>query len=271
MPTVQDLPGPVLYDERDLAALARLAGDVRGVLDTLLRLAQGGAHTVQIQQACERLLARIGCRPLTASMRDARGRPFGLPCAISIDDVATHGRCSGELSAGQLVTIDVVASRGGYCADLADTVQVGGGRSAMLDALDAVWHAGLEAIQPGARWQAVALAMDRAARARGLQLAEGLAGHGIGLHSHELPVLPLRPGPAAEAVQLRPGLVLTLEPVLVAGQGALVESADGWSLRTADRRPAVGREAVVAVRADGAVVLGGPASLQQTPAGTCSS
>lgn len=183
---------------------------------------------------------------------------FGHACSISIDDTVAHARPDSKpLRAGQLVTIDLMLSLDGWHADVADTIVVGGGGHPLLDALDAAWRAGLEAIAPGVAWSDVAAAMARAADAHEVRLVQGLAGHGIGLAPHERPVLPLVPGPSDPPVTLRPGMVFTLEPAITAGDGMTVDLADGWAIRTADDTPAAAREAMIAVGNEQIHVLGG--------------
>ena len=189
----------------------------------------------------------------------ACGKPFGASCSVSIDQVVAHARPIREpLQRGQLVTIDLMLSLDGWHADVADTIVVGGGGHLLLDALDAIWDEALGVIQPGDSWDRVTDAMARAGAAHRARLVRGLAGHGIGLAPHELPMLPLTPLPGEAAPTLRPGMVITLEPAITSGTGETVDSEDGWAIRTADGAPVVGREAMIVIERDGVHVLGGP-------------
>ena len=59
---------------------------------------------------------------------------------------------------------------------------------------------------------------------------------------------------------LRPGLVLALEPMLIAGgTEAYRTDPDGWTLRTADGSRAAHVEHTIAVTADGPAILTAPA------------
>ncbi len=196
----------------------------------------------------------MGAHPV---MADIDG--FGHACSISTDATVTHARPDSEpLRAGLLITIDLMLALDCCHADVADTIVVGGGGHPLLDALDAVWHAGLATMKPSIAWAEVAAAMTDAAHDHDLRLVRGLAGHGIGLAPHEFPVLPLVPGPSDPPVTLRPGMVFTLEPAITSGSGETVDSEDGWAVSTADGRPAAAREAMIAVEEGQIRVLGWP-------------
>ncbi len=248
--------GPQLYNEADMAALSGAACHARSVLDALLQRAKPGVSPLDLEAMCRSRLGAMGAQPV---MIDIDG--FGYACSISIDDTVAHARPGKQpLREGQLITIDLMLALDGWHADVADSVVVSSGEYPLLDALDAVWRAGLSVIEPSITWADVAAAMAKVAVAHDVRLVRGLAGHGIGLAPHELPVLPLVPGRADPPVFFRPGMVITLEPAITTGSGETVDSEDGWAIRAADGAPAAAREAMIAVLEDGFRVLGGPKS-----------
>lgn len=241
--------------------MALVAKEARQVLDELLEGWGVGETTYWLTAVTDVLMSYRRRYAPMVDVRNSRGELFDEPCSLSVDDVVAHAKPNKKrLKQGQLVTADFMLEINGWHADVADSIVVGGWRHPLLDALDGVWHAGLAAIEPGVAWAQVAASLARAADAHDVRLVRGLAGHGIGLATHELPVLPLVPGPADPPVFLRPGLVFTLEPAITTGSGETVDSEDGWAIRTADGAPAAAREAMIAVLEDGFRVLGGPDS-----------
>jgi methionyl aminopeptidase len=80
-------------------------------------------------------------------------------------------------------------------------------------------------------------------------------GHGVGRSMHEAPFVP-NEGKARRGLVLRPGLVLAIEPMLIAsGTAAYRHDRDGWTLRTADGSRAAHVEHTVAVTAAGPRIL----------------
>lgn len=247
------LRGPQLYTESDIAALSSAAFYARSILNELVQTARPGVSPLELEALCRSQIEAVCARPV---MEGING--FGHACSVSIDATVAHARPVSEpLREGQLVTIDLMLAVDGWHADVADTIVVGGGGHPLLDALDIVWHAGLNAIAPGVAWADVAAAMANAADAHEVRLVRGLAGHGIGLAPHELPVLSQVTDQTDPPVILHPGMVFTLEPAITTGSGETVDSEDGWAIRTADATPAAAREAMIAVENEQIRVLGG--------------
>ena len=87
---------------------------------------------------------------------------------------------------------------------------------------------------------AIGAAVERSLRPCGFAVCPDLYGHGVGRRVHEPPDVPHLPSPRHRA-PLTAGVVITIEPVISAGSGALRESGDGWTLLTADGAGGPGR------------------------------
>ncbi len=80
-------------------------------------------------------------------------------------------------------------------------------------------------------------------------------GHGIGREMHEGPDVP-NEGRAGKGFRLRPGLVIAIEPMLIAdGTDDYRHDADGWTLRTVSGARAAHSEHTVAITEDGPVIM----------------
>lgn len=113
---------------------------------------------------------------------------------------------------------------------------------------------GIQAAQPGATLRDVGAAIERVADARGFRVVRELTGHGIGRGLHEWPTVPHWPAPWA-TTRLTPGLVLTIEPMLVTGKPWVYLDDDGWTVRTVDRSRSAHEEHTIMVADDGPIVL----------------
>ena len=82
-------------------------------------------------------------------------------------------------------------------------------------------------------------------------------GHGIGRGLHEDPQVP-NYGTRGKGVQLRPGMVLAIEPMINDGGPGVTVDADGWTARTRDGSFAAHAEHTVAVTENGPLILSAP-------------
>ena len=141
-----------------------------------------------------------------------------------------------RLRAGELITFDVAAELEGYHADAAITTGVGvidPPRRRLIVAARAALRAGIDAAIPGALLRDVGSVIEREAEARGFHVVPNLTGHGIGREMHEEPTVYNWGAPNA-TFRLTPGLVFTIEPMIVAGSPRIKLQRDGWTVKTID-------------------------------------
>jgi methionyl aminopeptidase len=141
-------------------------------------------------------------------------------------------------------------------ADAAETVAVGAvtdeAQRLMICARRAFEKAMLVA-RAGFRVSEIGRVIEREVRRNGFSVIRELGGHGIGRTIHEEPRIPNYADPNARHV-LTEGLVIAVEPIIAAGSGRAVLAKDGWTMKTADRRPAAHYEHTIVVT-NGAPVL----------------
>ncbi|MCF3182512.1 type I methionyl aminopeptidase [Streptomyces polychromogenes] len=195
----------------------------------------------------------LGYRPHFAPV------PFPAVVCASVNDAIVHGIPDGyRLSDGDLVSIDCGARLRGWCGDAAVSFTVGRARPAdlrLIATAEAALAAGIAAAVPGNRIGDIAHAVGSVCRAAGYGIPEGFGGHGVGRSMHEDPGVP-NEGPPGRGMRLRPGMVLAIEPMLIAGGGdGYVCDPDGWTLRTTDGSRAAHVEHTVAVTAGGPRIL----------------
>jgi methionyl aminopeptidase len=180
----------------------------------------------------------------------------GVTC-ISVNDAVVHGipgsgatACGGVLADGDLVSIDFGAILRGWCGDSARSFVVGTPRPedvSLIEATDNALAAGIAAVRPGNTLGDIGYAIASAARGAGYGLLADHGGHGIGRAMHEDPHVP-NEGRAGKGMRLQPGLVIAIEPMLIAdGTEDYVHDPDGWTLRTASGARAAHSEHTVAV------------------------
>ncbi len=188
--------------------------------------------------------------------------PFpGVICA-SVNDVVVHGFPTEQaLANGDLVSIDLGAVLNGWVGDAAISFVVGEAAPAdlaLISHTEEALHAGIAAAVPGNRMGDIAAAIGAIGRGHGYGIPEGWGGHGIGRQMHEEPSVP-NEGPAGRGLRLKPGLVIAIEPMFMAGGGDDIRlDDDGWTVRTSDGSRAAHAEHSIAITKDGPRILTEP-------------
>ena len=176
------------------------------------------------------------------------------------DEVMDAVPSERRLREGDLVTVDIACRVDGWWADSAVTLPVGEVSPEAVRLIAAAREAldiAIRRLGEAHRWSEVAPAIERHVRERGLHVVERLGGHGIGRELHEDPQAPNRVAdiPAGGDFELRPGLVLAIEPTVTSGSGRVIRHANGRTWLAADGALSAHFEHTVALTDAGAEVL----------------
>ncbi|MEV0624433.1 type I methionyl aminopeptidase [Nonomuraea wenchangensis] len=185
--------------------------------------------------------------------------PYPGVICTSVNGTMLHGLPTAyRLRDGDLLSVDCGAIVDGWHADGTVSFTVGTPRAEDLKLIrvaEETLAAGIRAAVPGGRMGDIGHAMSTVGRGAGYGMQNDFAGHGIGRAMHETPFVP-NEARAGRGLRLRPGLVIAIEPSLMAGGGDDYYMAeDGWSVCSGDGSRSVHVEHTVAVTADGPVVL----------------
>ncbi|MFF9132217.1 MULTISPECIES: type I methionyl aminopeptidase [unclassified Streptomyces] len=195
----------------------------------------------------------LGYRPSFAST------PFPAVICASVNDAIVHGiPTTYRLRDGDLVSVDFGAQLNGWAGDSAISFTVGRPRPAdlrLIETAERALAAGIEAAVVGNRIGDIAHAIGTVCRTAGYGLMEDYGGHGIGRRMHEDPPVP-NEGRPGRGLPLRRGMVLAIEPMLIAGGTDSYRTApDGWTLCTTDGSRAAHVEHTVAITEEGPRIL----------------
>lgn len=239
--------------------LERMRRSGRILADTISEVVDAvrpGISTADLDAIAER---RIRAEDAVPSFLGYKGFPASI-CA-SLNDEIVHGIPSPKrvLRAGDLLSLDFGAIWEGYHSDSAVSVFVGGeapseDASRLVKTTEACLYAAIETVQPGGRLSDIGHAIESVASPTGFGIVREYGGHGIGRAMHEDPFIQ-NWGPAGRGPDLRPGLVLAVEPMLNLGGDDTRLTADGWTVVTADGSLSAHFEHTVAVTEDGPEIL----------------
>lgn len=203
---------------------------------------------------------------------------YGYPATvcISVNDTVVHGIPDERvLETGDIVSFDcgayVEVDGRQWHGDAAFTMIIGGDeagteRRRQLNAVteESMWAA-LAALSSARRLSAVGESVERVVEEHALRdgweagIIEDYTGHGIGTAMHQEPEI-LNYRARGISPRLRPGMVLAVEPMLVAGDIENVTLDDDWTVRTLDGGDAAHWEHTIALLDDGVSVLTAPDS-----------
>ncbi|MEU9375763.1 type I methionyl aminopeptidase [Streptomyces sp. NPDC048255] len=222
--------------------------------------ARVGVSLLELDETAREVLREAGASSPFLGYRP-RFAPVPFPAVIcaSVNDAIVHGIPGGyRLRDGDLVSIDCGAKLGGWAGDAAVSFTVGRARPAdlrLIETAEAALAAGIAAAVPGNRIGDIAHAIGTVCRSAGYGIPDGFGGHGIGRNMHEDPGVP-NEGPPGRGMRLRPGMVLAIEPMVIAGGTDDYScDGDGWTLRTVDGSRAAHAEHTVAITDDGPSIL----------------
>ncbi|WP_435121842.1 type I methionyl aminopeptidase [Micromonospora tulbaghiae] len=239
---------------RDTGAL------VARILQTLRSSTTVGTNLLDIDRQAQRMIAEAGAQSCYVDYAPSFGRgPFGHYICTSVNDAVLHGLPHDyALADGDLLSLDLAVSLGGVVADSAISFLVGDARPAesvaLIDATEQALRAGIAAAGPGARVGDLSHAIGSVLTEAGYSVNTEFGGHGVGSTMHQDPHVS-NTGRPGRGYTLRPGLLLALEPWVMADTATLVTDADGWTLRSATGCRTAHSEHTIAITDDGAEIL----------------
>jgi methionyl aminopeptidase len=249
-----------ILNSTELSRARETGALVAGILQTLKGRCEVGTNLLDVDRWTQAMITEAGAQSCYVDYEPPFGRgPFGHYICTSVNDAVLHGLPHDyTLADGDLLSLDLAVSLGGLVTDSAISFVVGDAKSpqdvAMIEATERALRAGIAAARPGARIGDLSHAIGSVLREEGYPVNTEFGGHGVGSTMHQDPHIP-NAGRAGRGYQLRPGLLLALEPWIMADTDRLVTDADGWTLRSATGCRTAHSEHTVAITEDGAEIL----------------
>ncbi len=256
-------PMPIILKSRHEIEMMRRTGQVGSqILAALRQRAVAGVSTIELDDLTRTELEKVGGIALSKNYPTYKaGEGFPGHLCISVNEEVVHGIPGKRtLKDGDIVTLDLALSLDGYCADLAVTVPVGKITPAaqkLLDVTSATLDLAIAQMKPGRKWSNIARLMQHHVESHGYSVVREFVGHGIGRDMHEDPKVPnfVTFEQLRGDFELRPGMTLAVEPMVVAGRREVRQLSDNWTVVTDDGRSAAHFEHTVAVTREGVEIL----------------
>jgi len=238
----------------EVARMRRAGRITAAAIEGLLPEIRPGITTGELDRTAEAFIRGEGATP---SFKGYKGFPASICTSVNAEVV--HGIPGDRrLREGDILSLDVGAIWEGYHGDSAVSVFVGEPPSDEAEKLVRVTEEALEAgigqIRPGGRLSDVSHAVQQVVEGAGFTVVREYVGHGIGRSMHEDPPIP-NFGLPGRGPELRPGLVVAIEPMVNAGGWETRVLADDWTVVTADGSLSAHFEHTIAVTDEGHEVL----------------
>lgn len=219
----------------DLAGMRAAGAIVRRMLEAMKRAVRPGITTRELDGVGAAVMREHGAQ----SAPQLVYKFPGVNC-ISLNEEAVHGIPGDRaVESGDLLKLDVTIEKDGFMADAAETVAVGEiseEKQRLIACAERAFSKAMLVASAGLRVFEIGRVVESEVRRSGFSVIRDLEGHGIGRTIHEEPRVPNYADPEANQI-LTEGLVITVEPIIAAGSGRAFLARDGWTIRTADRKP----------------------------------
>ena len=243
----------VLKSLREIERMRVSCQIVAEVLALLKENVVPGVSTLDLEEIA---LKETKKRKAIPAFKGYAGFPFALCC--SPNDRVIHGMPNSvPLKGGDVLSIDFGVLYDEYYGDAAVTIPVASvsvEASRLLKVTEESLYKGIEQAVSGGRLFDISCAVQTHVETAGFSVVRDFVGHGIGKKLHEEPQVP-NYGLAGRGVQLKPGMVLAIEPMVNIGSFAVKVLDDGWTTVTADGSLSAHFEHTVAITSNGPDIL----------------
>ncbi|WP_157019179.1 type I methionyl aminopeptidase [Mesorhizobium xinjiangense] len=242
-----------LYDEEAFAGMRKACNLTARCLDELASRVTPGTTTDSIDRFVFEFGMDHGAIPATLNYRG-----YTKSTCTSINHVVCHGIPDHKpLREGDVVNIDVTYILDGWHGDSSRMYPVGKIKRASERLLEVTYESllrGIAAVEPGARTGAIGAAIQVYAEGERCSVVRDFCGHGVGRLFHDAPNI-LHYGNSHEGVEMRPGMIFTIEPMINLGRPHVKILSDGWTAVTRDRSLSAQYEHTVGVTETGCEIF----------------
>lgn len=242
-----------LKSEKDLECLRKSGKILAKIMQVLREFIRVGVSTLEIDQLAEELVQEENALPAFKGYK-------GFPATIctSVNEEIVHGIPSQrKLKEGDIISLDLGISYGGYFSDVAITMGVGRLDSRvkkLIEVTKVALSEGIKQACPENHLSDISFAIQNYVEKNGFSVVRQFVGHGIGSSLHEEPEIP-NFGLAHQGPRLKSGMVLAIEPMVNMGTWESRILDNGWTAVTLDGLPSAHFEHTITITDRGPQIL----------------
>jgi methionyl aminopeptidase len=228
-----------IKNETDIKKM-RIAGQLASeVLDFITPFVKPEITTEEIDRLCHNFMVEEQKTiPAPLNYAPPGHTPYPKSLCTSVNNQICHGIPGPKvLKKGDIVNIDITVIKDGYHGDTSRMFYIGEpsiqARRLCDITYQCMWH-GIRQVKPGNHLGDIGFAIQNYAEDHGFSVVREFCGHGIGKIFHEDPQI-LHYGNPGEGIELKEGMIFTIEPMINAGKRDIKMLSDGWTVVTKDR------------------------------------
>ncbi len=223
-------------------------------LSQLSKMAKPGVTTMELDTWAEQYCYDHGAEP---AFKGYKKYPYTL--CTSVNSEIVHGMPrKSPLIRGDILSIDFGVLLDGFYGDSAITIPIGNVKKEtkrLIKIGEDCLYLAIGQAYKGNRLNNISWAIQSFAEKNGYSTVRKFVGHGIGAELHEDPQIPNHTDKPGEGIELKSGMVLAIEPMLMEGDFKSTTRRNGWTSITADGGLAVHWEHTVLITDEGVEVL----------------
>ncbi len=222
-----------LHGEEGFAGMRKAGALTAQALDMMADVVKPGVTTNQLDKIAFEFAMDHGAYPAPLNYR-------GFPKSIctSINHVVCHGIPDDKpLREGEIVNVDITLIVDGWHGDASRMYSVGDVPVRAKRLMDITYESlmrGLAVVKSGATTGDIGFAIQSYAESERCSVVTDFCGHGLGQLFHDMPNI-LHYGRKGEGIELKAGMIFTIEPMINLGKPDIKVLADGWTAVTRDR------------------------------------
>ncbi len=241
-------------NEKEIELIRESCRIVKETLDFVGKNIRAGMTTKQVDELVYRYIISCGAYP---SCLGYEGYPASA--CVSVNEVVVHGIPSDRvIMDGDIVSVDITAQKNGFHGDACRTFLIGNvseEKRKLVKVTEECFFKAIEGLQEGTPLYDIGYAVQTHAEENGYGVVRALVGHGIGREMHEDPSVP-NYGKKGTGMRLKAGMTICIEPMINMGTYKVnIDRNDGWTVTTADGKPAAHYENTVLIKPDGVEIL----------------
>ena len=223
----------IQHGEDGFAGMRKAGRLAAAVLDMIASHIVAGITTDDLDRLCHDYILANGAVPAPLNYKG-----FPKSTCISLNHVVCHGIPGDKsLRDGDILNIDVTVILDGWYGDTSRMYYVGAPSIKAQRLTEITYEClmrGIEVARPGNTLGDIGHAIQSFAESQRFSVVRDFTGHGLGQTFHCAPTI-LHYGLPSEGMQLEPGMIFTIEPMINAGRQETKILSDGWTAVTRDK------------------------------------